>query len=113
MVQIKALVTSTNNLIIDPGVKINSDNINGYEVCFEFQAPWDAGFTLYAVVKPIFDVPVKIAIGEDNSAILPAIAYKKYSKVGIGLRGEITDALGNITQVISTALRYVEVVKGA
>lgn len=111
MITIKAEVTSTNNIIIDPGVRINSGNINGYRICFTFQVPWDENYSLYAVIKPVFDVPIKVSV-TGNSAIMPPVTYKRFSKVGIGLLGQRINENGEVVESVMTALKYVEVVKG-
>ena len=86
--KILSYITKSNNILIDPNITINSGVTNGYTVCFKFQIPWSTNLKLYAVFKPVNDVPVKLELNENLECVIPAQLYKRYSKLGIGLRGE-------------------------
>jgi len=109
---VNALVTADNTILIDPTVSINADAFNCYEVEFEFQVPWDSELTLYAIFKPKFDVPVYITLDSDNKCIIPAQTYHRFSKLGIGLKGQKFDGELLVKQE-TTNLYFVPVRKSA
>ena len=110
--KIKALVTNNNTMIIDPTVCINADAINSYEIEFIFQQPWDNTLTLYAIFKPKLDTPIYIALDDKNKCIIPSLMYHRFSKVGIGLKGQTTEE-GVVTRQEITNLYYIPVRKSA
>ena len=83
-----AYVNKLNSIVIDPNITINSGVSNGYKVTFVFQTPWKDDLTLYAVLKPVNDVAIKLKLDSTLSCVIPSQLYKRYAKLGIGIRGE-------------------------
>ena len=81
-------VTKSNSILIDPNVTINSGVTNGYHVQFIFQDKWNSELKLYAIFKPANDIPIKLELDENNCCNIPPQLYRRYSKLGIGVKGE-------------------------
>ena len=106
---ITSYINKLNNILIDPNIVINSNVINGYKVCFKFQVPWNKNLKLFAIFKPVNDVCVKLELDQNFECDIPPQLYKRYSKLGIGLRGEIKQG-NTIVQEQATNLFYVPIV---
>ena len=106
---INILVSKFNTVVIDPTVTINSGVVNGYTAHFEFQEQWNSTLKLFAVFKPVNDVPISIALDENNNCVIPSQIYKRFAKLGIGIKGITKDERGNIIDLVATNLFYIPI----
>ena len=106
---ITVYINKLNNILIDRNITINSGVTNGYTACFKFQVPWKKDLELFAVFKPVNDIPVKLKLDNNNSCDIPPQLYKRFSKLGIGLRGERKSG-DSIVESQATNLFYVPIV---
>lgn len=81
---IQAYINKQRQVLIDPTVVLNSNN-NTYEIQFQFQSKLPSGYAYYLVVKPIFDIPQRIALDDKLRGVLPSLNGFYGDKLGIGL----------------------------
>ena len=105
---IDVYVSKLNTVLIDPCITINSGVKNGYKACFKFQQQWNEKLVLYAVFKPVNDVPISILLDENNCCTIPPQIYKRFAKLGIGVKGVLKQG-EEIIQQESTNLRYIPI----
>ena len=106
--KIISYISKSNSIFIDPNVTINSGVTNGYQVEFKFQAKWPDNLKLYAIFKPVNDIPVKLELDNNNCCTIPPQLYRRYSKLGIGVRGEYKNE--SVVEEQATNLFYVPIV---
>ena len=105
---IQAYINKLNKVLIDRNITINSGITNGYTVRFKFEISWNTNLKLYAVFKPVNDVPIILELDEDMCCNIPPQLYKRYAKLGIGLKG-IYKQQDKIQQEQGTNLFYVPI----
>ena len=107
--RINILVSKLNTVVVDPNVTINSGVVNGYTAHFEFEQPWNSSLKLFAVFKPVNDVPVVLSLDENNDCTIPPQIYKRFAKLGVGLKGINKDESGKIFDNVATNLFYIPI----
>lgn len=100
-----AYVNKYKKVLMD-NITLNSQNLNSYKITFKFQENF-GDLTYYLVVKPIFDVPIRVPLDDTFSAYMPKITTFYGDKIGIGLVGEGEDIQ------IATDFFYQNILRGA